>query len=780
MVFMAGCESLPRDYVLGDEFGAGTAYRDAPSRDSRETPGTVSDAAGDAAVTTPLPEATINPSPASSVMVQGSGNFVRSSKEADRVEAKTGDITLNSENTSLLEVVKVVLGDLLHENYLMSPDVQGTVTLQTSKPLVREDLLPTLELLARMNGAALVYRDGIYHVVLRENAVRGLLSPQLGDTRAPLPQGYGVRIVPLRFISATEMEKILEPFTNTGNIIRVDTNRNLLVLAGTGPEMSDLLATIDIFDVDWLAGMSVALFRPDFVDAQTLAGDLNNVLGDATSGPLAGLLRIIPLERLNGVMVISPRPEYLKKAAEWVARLDQDTGIVGQRLFIYHVQNGKAIDLADVLTQVFQKESTTQAIPPAALAPGLEPVEISTKPPAIAAGDAEAVTATPPPSQPVAERVSGDAQDGLLVSADQGPAIRIIADDVNNALLIMATGQQYRQVEAALKKLDIVPLQVLIEATIAEVALTDELSQGVEWSLNHGIGGRTGAALLDLGVGGVAANVPGFSYAITSTSGVRAVLNVLASESRLNVVSSPSLMVLNNQTASIQAGDQVPITTQQQQSTVATATVVNNIEFRDTGVLLTVTPRVNAGGLVIMEIEQEVSDVTPNPVDPLTPTIQQRKISSTIAVQSGETIVMGGLIRDRKSATSSGIPGLRKLPIVGALFGQENDDQRRTELVVLLTPRAIYSAEEARRITEEFRDKMESLRPIEVSPGAGGSSAVAPTVTTTMKMDHRIDLTDVPGAGKKRTFATPELTMDGRPPLILKLSSELSAGTERA
>ncbi len=644
----------------------------------------------------------------------GSGVFVREVKAPDG-SSKPGEVTLNFENTNLLEVVKVILADLLKQNYVIDPGVQGAVTLQTSRPLPRESLIPTLEMLLRMNGAALVKRGDLYHVVPRESAMRGLASPQLGNTKAPLPSGYSVRVVPLRYVSAGEMQKILEPFVTAGNIVRIDTQRNLLILAGTGQEMETLLETIGVFDVDWIAGMSVALFTPDFVDAETLASDLEKVFGDQSKGPLAGLVQLAVIERLNALLVISPRREYLAKVAEWVDRLDQDRGGSGRRLFIYHVQNGKAADLAAVLQQVFEERAAERAIPPPELAPGLEPVELTTQAPPVITQETEtAITGAAPARQPEPgprppARATTRAGEGLRLS--EGGEIRIIADEVNNALLIMATAAEYAQVREALMRLDIVPLQVLIEATIAEVSLTDDLSQGLEWFFKNKIGSRVGSAQLDLGSEGLAALVPGFSYAITSGADVRAVLNLLASESKLKVISSPSLMVLNNQTATIEVGDQVPITTQQQQSTVGESNLVNSIEYRNTGVLLTVTPRVNAGGLVTMEISQEVSDVKPNPDDALTPTIQQRKINSTVAIQSGETVVLGGLIKENDSFTSSGVPGLRKIPVFGLLFGQTTDDRSRTELVVLITPRAVQGAAEAREITEEFRDKMESLKP---------------------------------------------------------------------
>jgi len=689
-LWLAACETLPGPDVA-------SAPRPAPPPADPSAP---------AAVTAPAPDAgTGAPAPDAGFYAPGTGRFTARPGERGAKTVAGGEITLNFEDTDVAEVVSVILGDLLGENYLLDPEVAGGVTLQTSRPLPRDALIPTLEMLLRANGAALVRSDDLYHVVPRESATPGLVTPQIGDSSAPLPAGYSVRIVPLRYIGAAEMRTILEPFSTASNLVRTDTQRNLLILAGTGRELRRLMETIDIFDVDWLEGMSVALFTPTFVDAPTLAEELANLFGEGSGTPLAGLARLVPIERLNALLVITPRPELLAQVREWVGRLDGESGGVGRRLFVYHVQNGKAVEIAEVLSQVFGEEE--RDVPPLPeLAPGLEPAELApaTEP---AQGDGAGEGAAPAPA---ASAGPGSAE-GLAI--DESQPVRIIADEVNNALLVMATPAQFKQVQSALRSLDIVPLQVLIEATIAEITLTGELSQGLEWFFENDIGDGEGTATLDLGADGIAALTPGFSYAITDAAGaVRAVLNFLESDSRLNVISSPSLMVLNNQTAIIQVGDQVPITTQQQQATVADSTIVNSIEFRDTGVLLTVTPRVNAGGLVIMEIAQEVSDVAPGTADSLTPTIQQRKIESTVAVQSGQTVVLGGLIRENKSQTRSGIPGLYKVPILGPLFGQSLDERRRTELVVLITPRAVADSAQARQITEEFRGRMESLKPL--------------------------------------------------------------------
>ena len=651
----------------------------------------------------------------------GTGIFTRRGRAATPANpgSGTGRFTLNFQDTDLLEVVKVILTDLLQANYVVDPGVSGRVTLQTSKALQPSALIPTLEMLLRMNNAALVLDGDVYSIVPRDKAIQGLVSPQLGDVSTPLPSEFGVRIAPLRFIGAEEMSKILEPFVTPGNIVRIDTQRNLLILAGTSQELGRLLETIDVFDVDWLAGMSVGLFTPDFVDTQTLATELEKVFGLNANTPLSGMVRFETIERLNALLVVTPKRRHLETVSDWIDRLDRESGTLGERLYIYHVQNGKAVDLAAVLTDLFV-DSDPATPSPAAVAPAQTPVTLTSTPtpqPAAQTGaqpeTAATPAATPAPVPPATPGVGGATDTGVAV-ANSGN-VRIIADEPNNALLILATAPRYRQILAALRRLDIVPLQVLVEATIAEITLTDQLQHGLDWFFKNHIGNKEGRTTLNLGTAALSAAAPSFSYAITDAAGtVRAVLQLLSQDARLNVISSPSLMVLNNQEARIQVGDEVPIVTVQQQPVqTATTNVINTVEYRETGVLLAVTPRVNAGGLVLMDIEQEVSDIAPGTAGAgNNPTIQQRKINSTVAVQSGQTVVLGGLIRENRNTTHAGIPLLNRLPAVGPLFGSTNKSRRRTELVVLITPRAVRNSDEAARITNEFREKMRSLRPL--------------------------------------------------------------------
>ena len=664
----------------------------------------------------------------------GSEQFVaepRRNEEGNRgdVDAGDGAFTLNFQAAELREVIKVILSDLLQASYVVDPAVQGGVSLQTNRPLTQEQLLPTLEMLLRMNGAALVADGEQFRVTTIAKAAQSAVTPQLGDSKSPIPPGFGIRIVPLTHIAAVEMAGILEPLATPGNLIRIDARRNLLIFSGSSPELKRLIETVEIFDVDWLAGMSMGLFTPDYVDVVTLSNELRKIFELDAKGSVENMLRVVPLERLNALLVVATNRRHLKSVTEWIDRLDQNVGDAGQSLFVYRVRNSKAVDLADTLGQLFSSPSQ-QSIAPPVLAPGLRATSVGSEPPGTVAASRlqteippsnEGAVAVSRPNSSVdtarkrkLDKLQRNAQRPALravTSPDKAP--KIIADEPNNALLISATRKQYQQIRAALIQLDVVPLQVLIETTIAEITLTDELRHGLEWFFRHSGGKSSGRVQIDVDAIGLSALAPGFSYALTDAAGVvRAVLNSLASDSKLNVVSSPSIMVLNNQEARIRVGDEVPITTQQQQSTTTDANIINTIEFRETGVLLSVKPRVNPGGLVIMDIEQEVSDVAPGTGATLTPTIQKRMITSSVAVQSGQTVVLGGLIRENRTVQRSGLPGLYRLPVIGGLLGSHNDDKRRTELVILITPRAISDEAEAARVTREFREKMEGLRPI--------------------------------------------------------------------
>jgi general secretion pathway protein D len=504
------------------------------------------------------------------------------------------------------------------------------------------------------------------------------------------------------------MQKILEPILPEKSVLRLDKTRNLMVLAGTGSELQNILETINVFDVNLLKDMSVMIYPLQNVNAETIISELEQVFGNGPDedNPLRGMFKVIPIERMNSVMVITPQPQYLQEARTWLERLDRstvDTGGSGG-IYVYRVQNLRATTLADLLNALFSTGGK-KASPPGQVSPGRSAVSIG----AIASSVAGATSS--------GTNLLKSSASQLSVGGHQG--VRVIPDEDNNSLVIVATAQAYKTLMDVITKLDISPLQVLIDATIIEVNLTDSLKHGIQWYFKHGFAG-IGMAETKLSSntdGSLAANYDGFSYSVTdNASGVRAVLTALAEQNNVKVISSPSLMVLNNQEAMINVGDKVPIAVSSSTNTSGgggegTSPIVTNlIDMVDTGVTLNITPRVNAGGMVIMTIEQEANEAITTTSSTLnSPTIQQRKIKSSIAVQSGDTIVLGGLIKDKRTGINSGIPLLKDIPYLGWLFSNQEKSVIRTELVVLITPRIVQNRNDAVLITTGFKRKLTGI-----------------------------------------------------------------------
>jgi general secretion pathway protein D len=647
----------------------------------------------------------------SEIMQRGSGSFVRRVTPPE-VDTAPGDVTLNFDGTDIREVVKVVLGDLLKVNYVLHPAVQGATSLQTGRPLRREDLLPTLETLLRMNNAALVYKDGGYEVVPLANAVQGRVTPQLGDSSRALPNGYSVRVVPLRYIGAEEMNSILAPLAPEGSVIRVDNLRNLLVIAGTSPEMGNLLDTIRVFDVDWMSGLSVGFFVLEYAKTKDVVTQLESLLADEGGNPLKGIFRFIPIESANALLVVSPQESYLKQARNWIERLDmaEASNDSSERLYVYRVKHSDAESLADILSQLFGgSSSNTKKSSVGNVAPGLGKSS--------SIGGTSRSSSDSDSKSTIQTQSSSTRQNASSHELEMSSTVNIVADAVNNSLLVRASPRDYKKILDALKQLDILPLQVLVEATIVEITLAGNLKYGVQWELfGPASEGKSFASLDgtfdDAKASAIGTMFPGFNWALVSNPDtIKATLSALAGDNLLNVLSSPSVMVMDNQTAKIQVGQEVPIATSEQQGLSATDRTYTTISYKDTGVILTVKPRVTPGGLVQMEIEQEVSTVLEQNASSLnSPSFKKRTITSSVAVRSNQAVVLGGLIEDARSDGKQGVPGLYSLPLVGGLFGQTSKTSTRTELVVVLTPKVIASDQDIESVTDDFRKKVRGLK----------------------------------------------------------------------
>lgn len=602
-----------------------------------------------------------------------------------------GTVTLNFENADLREVVKFVMTDLLSQNYILSPAVQGQVTLQTSEPIAIDDLLPTLESLLKLNGAVIVSDGELLRILPVAEANRGNLAPKVGKIKRLKP-GYEVRIIPLKYLSAIEAQKNLEPFLPAGSLLQVDPIKNILTVAGTSTELANIQQTIDTFDVDWLKGMSIGVYRMQNVGLDEVLPEIEGLFGQGGSTPFAGLFQFIPMERLNAVMVITRQASYLGEARRWLEKLDKADNSDKERLYVYRVQNGRAEDLAGVLEGIFsdKKRSTTKTRTQS-VAPGQSGATASSK----SAGK----------TNTAGTQVKASRSGGTTIS---GAEATISADEINNSLVIKATPNNYDLVLQALRQLDVPKLQVMLDVVVAEIQLTGSLSLGFNYWLQEvdNTDDNQGITLGGVGATAIDSVKEGFSYTLNNVipGRLNVAINALAKNGLAQFLSTPSLMVLDNETAKMNVGEKVSITNNY---TDANGNLVSATSYLDTGVNLNITPRVTAGGSVQMNITQTVSRSVPKTTG--NPNVVTRDISSAVVANDGQTIVLGGLIQEITNTDRNGVPILQDLPAVGSLFRSTSRTKNRTELIVLITPHVARNAAETLQITKEFRNRMKGL-----------------------------------------------------------------------
>ncbi|WP_312756243.1 type II secretion system secretin GspD [Pulveribacter sp.] len=709
--------------------------------------------------------------------------------------------TFRFEDAPISEVVHVMMRDILKVSYVLHHPVAGSVTLATRASVSADNALAMLESALLANGLVMV-RDtrGTYHVGKAE-VLRNIGTSVRQPAKGGLPPGYGAIVVPLQYIGAAEMATILRPLMPAEALVRVDNTRNLLVLVGTRVQAEGWLELINTFDVNMLKGMSVGVFplkhatvteveaalqllgsasgapvapapgtpagraggaQPATTGQGAAAGSGSAI--DAEGFPLRGAIRVMPIARINSILVVTPRAAYLEEARRWIEKLDQpsDNGAEPQ-LHIYKVQNGNAQHLASVLSGIFGGMAPSG---PAAtgVAPGLSSATAGTSAWGQPAGSGAfggyggygaGTTAPWGGGGRTGFMQQGGTAAGLGMFGNQnrigqgaqaaGPSnastppvatnignVRVMADELNNSILVWSSKGEFQKIESTLKRLDLPPTQVLIEASIIEVTLNDTLKYGLQWAFSGGTGDYFGRGQLSSGNNNpgntgslnVAAG-SGFTYSLTNGAGnVRVILDALASKTMVKVISNPSLMVLDNHVAMMAVGNQVPVQTSVTNFITNENAVTSTVQYRDTGVNLAVTPSVNAGNLVTMQIDQTVTDAAEGSGATANnqPVFLQRQISSKVAVRSGESIVLGGLIKDNQSSGKSGLPILQDLPVVGNLFGTNTNGGARTELLVVITPKVVRTDPEIREVSEELRDRLKGLELIELRDRAAAPS----------------------------------------------------------
>lgn len=693
------------------------------------------------------------------VIRRGSGTMINSGAAAapapSLANASSGSATFNFEGESVHAVVKAILGDMLGQNYVIAPGVQGTVTLATPKPVSPAQALNLLEMVLGWNNARMVYSGGRYNIVPADQALAGTVAPSTASPASA--RGFEVRVVPLKFISASEMKKVLEPYARPNAIVGIDGSRNVITLGGTRAELENYLRTVQIFDVDWLSGMSVGVFPIQSGKAEQVAADLEKVFGENSKTPSAGMFRFMPLENANAVLVITPQARYLDQIQEWLDRIDSAGG--GSRLFSYELKYIKAKDLADRLAEVFgaggsRGDSNASLMPGTQLSQmgggglnggsdgglgGSGSLNGSSDSLSSSSGSSSSGSSggLGNGSLQLSPRTSGN---GSVTLEVQGDKVGVSAVEETNTLLVRATPQSWRSIRDVVEKLDVMPMQVHIEAQVAEVSLVGQLQYGVNWYFEQAVNAASDAT--NIGIGGGAGlpsaagrNIWGDIAGKITSNGLgwtflgknaAAVITALDQVTDVKLLQTPSVFVRNNAEATLNVGTRIPINSTSINTGLGTDTSYSSVQYIDTGVILKVRPRVTKDGMVFLDIVQEVSTPSTRPAACSGTTtvvnasacnvdINTRRVKTEAAVQSGDTIMLAGLISDRTSDGSNGVPILSKLPVVGALFGQKTQDKTRNEVIVLLTPTIVRNPQEARNLTDEYGQKFKVMQPLPAS-----------------------------------------------------------------
>jgi general secretion pathway protein D len=675
---------------------------------------------------------------ARAMVVEGqSGGAARGADEPLPFPSGAEGFELNFENTPLTTVAKVILGDILGLGYTIDPRVQGTVSLASGRPVPKSEMLYALETALRINNVVLIRDPTGYRLIPAGEAVG---SGNLDRSAGGLEPGYGITVIPLRYVSAATIIKLLDNFATRANSVRADTGRNVLVVQGTSVERRAATDTVLSFDTDWMRGQSVGIYPVHNSTPEPLIAEIEKILDSGEGGLSQSLVKLQPVGRLNAILVVTRKPELLRTVSTWISRLDaSDTAAVGVK--VYRVRYGDARQMARLLNDVFVIGSGTGAGLDPQTAPGSGSVMTSSGERPTASGGLSPSSGAPPSvSRPALTSADGrgtagadarnfapgsDAPLGGARSAGTGgasllPGVRITPDAVNNTLLIYANQESYRIIERTLRQLDRPQLQVAIEATIAEVTLNDTLNYGVQFFLKSsdiGLKPDTGSIINSSGGAILARAFPGFNLLVGPAAEPRVILDALHKATNVKVLSNPSVVVLDNQVATLQVGDQIPVTTGTATVLNSANQVVNTIDYRNTGIILRVVPRINSNGNVLLDIEQEISNVSDtSSTGTLTPTVSQRKVKSSIAVATGQTVLLAGLISESRTRSRQGIPFLDKIPLLDEALSTNGRGVQRTELIIFIRPQIIRDSVDAQYVAEQLRTKLTG-QPRTATPG---------------------------------------------------------------
>jgi general secretion pathway protein D len=686
------------------------------------------------------------------LIATGTGRLVGSAKPRPAAPEPSEEegVTLNLSHLPIAEAAKIVIGDIVGGDFVVDPKLDGKVTVHTANPVRKSVALDLFQSALRLSGAS-VKAGGVYKIVPSDQAAQSG-EAIVGDSAPPeaTPLGETARVVQLRYVSASEMRRVLEPIAERGSIVRADDARNTLTINASAQDVGTILDAIGMFDIDTMKGMSFALVPVRTGDADLLADDLKAVFGSEREGPMGGMVRFIGNKRLSSILVISPQPQYIARARAWIEKLDARAEHSEKQFFTYRVQNRPAKEMMTVLTSLFGSKGQVESN----VSPRFTPSSLSSPASGGPSGAIGAASMSGPANAGAAMGnggastgggpLGGDGAGAGFPGASSGPSsvsglsvpggastngggptpaigldndrYKIGVDDAKNALVVMATPEDYRRIRQVIETLDVLPNQVFLEATIAEVRLNDTIRFGVRWFMQShpnlfgfsNLPGREPAPNTLLGSNLLGANVgaafPGFAYAFR-TLNQQVTLDALNAITDTDIISTPSLTVLDNREALLQVGDQIPVQTLT--SVSAIGNTFNSVNYTNTGVILKITPHISESGRVMLEIEQEVSNVDPlSDPSSTTPRIQQRRVKTQVVVNDNESLMLGGLVKNQAGKSAAQIPVAGDVPILGNLFKNHGDSIEKQELIIMLTPHVVRTLSEGREITEEYKRKL--------------------------------------------------------------------------
>ncbi|MGE0824454.1 MAG: type II secretion system secretin GspD [Candidatus Binatia bacterium] len=689
-------------------------------------------------------------------------------------------IVLNFEGADIREVIHS-LATALGISYTIDPRVQGQVTIRTTGRIAGRDLFPIFHQILRANGIAAVKVGNLYQITpVGEAKTRVGLPSSVGEkNRARAEDRFLIELVKVEHLAAEEIAKVLQPFVSPGGDVIAYPRANLIIISDLASNVDRLKELVRTFDVDTFRNLYAEVYRIEHANVEDLGKELQGVLepyGVTAKEATERGVYVLPLDRLNSVVVIAFNKDVLEEVRKWIQVLDIPPEKGGGRIVhVYAVENAKAVDLAAVLGELYGGDgggSRSRNQSSLGGASGLSGGVGGSLGDSGLSGSGAGFSGRGSRSSLGSRggssgdfgsggigggsRRSGGRSGGtfsgggtqtVLIAPKEGEKpifkeeVRIVADEITNSLIILATTRDYDKIREVLQKLDVVPRQVLIEAIIAEVGLTDDLSFGLEYAFaNKGIsslvgtgGGGSGStdgtttggtttggtttdpsqALLSAAKRGVrfSGDAGLFSF-ITDRDQFLVILNALDARSQLRSLATPHVIAADNREAHILIGEEVPILSSTSTNLSGSSPFVsNNVQYRDTGKILTIVPQVNSAGLVNMEIRQEVSAVGRAAFgNTNSPSFTSRQAETTVVVQDGESIVIGGIIDDQVNRTRRGIPFLMDVPVFGRLFRTETDRVDRTELIILITPHVIRSRQEAQSVTAEFQERIRGLR----------------------------------------------------------------------